>query len=100
MTKLLALTAALLLLDAGQEYPAPTRTFHINNQVACRDGAGWGTEEKPYCTLRYVSTWWRGGDLFLLHSKRDGRGPTEFTRGREARWRWHGMERQALGTAA
>ena len=46
----------------------------------CSDASGFGSEARPYCTLRYVSTIANPGDTFLIHSGLYSQGPTNFTK--------------------
>ena len=46
----------------------------------CSDATGFGSEAKPYCTLRYVSTIAVPGDTFLIQNGTYSQGPTAFTR--------------------
>ena len=46
----------------------------------CSNAPGFGSESKPYCTLRYVSTIAAPGDTFLVKSGRYGDGPETFRR--------------------
>ena len=46
----------------------------------CSDAPGFGSESKPYCKLRYVSTIAAPGDTFLIKSGRYGDGPETFRR--------------------
>jgi hypothetical protein len=46
----------------------------------CSDAPGFGSQAKPYCSLRYVSTIANPGDTFLIHSGLYGQGVINFTR--------------------
>ena len=55
--------------------------YHVDvKNPGCSDAPGFGSESKPYCTLRYVSTVAVPGDTFLINSGRYGDGPAMFRR--------------------
>jgi len=55
--------------------------YHVDvNNPGCSNAPGFGSESKPYCTLRYVSTVAVPGDTFLINSGRYGDGPAAFRR--------------------
>jgi len=56
------------------------QTYHVNRIATCADGPGAGSEERPYCSVRYASTIAVAGDTFLIHEGRYGDGPAKFLR--------------------
>lgn len=58
-----------------------TATYHVDMQHAwCSDMPGSGSESFPFCTLAYVATIAKPGDLFLVHEGRYGHTPASFTK--------------------
>jgi len=76
MTKLLLAWVFVL----GLAPQAPT-TYYVNiDDPNCADVTGAGTQERPYCTMRYTASVAWPGREYIISSKRDWTGPVEFTR--------------------
>lgn len=78
----LALATALAITLGVSERPAgQVAVYHVDvKNPNCSDAARSGSEDKPYCTVKYVSTIAKPGDTFLIHSGLYGPGPINFTR--------------------